>query len=208
MAQTQHNHVSDGLYKASKKTPEFLKVPAMKYLMIDGTGDPNTSKQFQDSIQALYSLAYGIKFGRKKRGEESDYKIPPLEGLWWSDDPKNFMDGGDKSKWQWRLMISEPDFVSQKDLTIAAEEAGKKKALPALPSVRLEKFAEGPAVQMMHVGPYSTEHTSIARLHDFAKESGYEITGKFHEIYLSDPSKTAPEKIKTIIRQPVAKQSS
>ncbi len=199
--------VEINLYKASPKKSAIIKVPATKYLMIDGMGDPNTSKEFQDAIQALYPLAYTIKFGRKKQGKESDYKITPLEALWWSNDPKAFSSGGDKSKWKWTAMIAQPDFIGQSDLKSAAKEAFAKKQLPAINSVRLEKFLEGPAVQMLHVGPYSTVGSTIEQLHVFARESGYEITGKYHEIYLGDPRRSAPEKLKTILRQPIRKRS-
>ncbi|SRR5581483_7006456 len=204
MAKTQS--IPLNLYKASAKKAELVRIPAQKFLMIDGTGDPNISKAFQEGVQALYSLAYGIKFGRKKRGEDWNYKIPPLEGLWWSEDMNNFMEGGDRSQWQWRLMLAEPDFVTKKEVSEAAKEAGERKKLPALPSVRFEKFAEGPAVQMMYVGPYSKEGPAIERLHAFAREAGYELSGKHHEIYLGDPRRSAPDKLKTILRQPVQKK--
>ena len=191
--------------KVSAKRPEYLRVPAKKFLVIDGSGDPATAPEFQHGIEALYTLAYTIKFDRKKRGEDSSYKIPPVEALWWSDDPKNFREGGDRSKWQWRLMLAEPDSISRAELKTASKEALEKKELPAVQSVRLEKFAEGPSMQVLHVGPYSSEGQTIERLHQFAKDSGYEITGKFHEIYIGDPRRSAPEKLKTILRQPVRK---
>ena len=204
MANSLNNHTTD-LYKASTKKPEYVRVPAKKFLMIDGSGDPATVPEFQEGIEALYTLAYTMKFDRKKRGDDSSYKIPPVEALWWSDDPKNFMEGGDKTKWQWRLMLSEPDSISQSELKTASKEALQKKELPAVKAVRLEKFTEGPSMQVMHVGPYSSEGQAIERLHQSAKDAGYEITGKFHEIYIGDPRRSAPEKLKTILRQPVRK---
>ncbi|MFI5202589.1 MAG: GyrI-like domain-containing protein [Candidatus Kapaibacterium sp.] len=195
------------LYKASTKQPEFISVPTMKFLMVDGTGDPNTSPMFQDAVQALYGLAYTIKFGRKKRGEESDYKITPLEGLWWSKDPTAFANG-EKSKWQWTLMLAVPDFISKHDVQLATKELQVKKDLKLLPAIRLEKFSEGQAVQFMHIGPYSSEGPNIERMHAFAQDQGYTLRGKHHEIYLGDPCRSKPERLKTILRQAVVRSKN
>ncbi|SRR5579883_1727233 len=190
-------------FKASPKEPKLLRIPSIKYLMIDGTGDPNNSPEFQAAVQALYSLAYGIKFGRKKRGEPSDYKITPLEGQWWADDMNAFMPNGDRSAWKWTLMIAQPSFITQRDLNLAVEQALDKGVEAPIESVRLAPLKEGAAVQIMHVGPYATEGTTIEKLHHFATDHGYELTGKHHEIYMGDPRRTKPANLKTILRQPV-----
>ncbi len=172
--------------------------------MIDGIGDPETSKDFQDAVQALYSIAYTIKFGRKKRGEESDYKLSPLEGLWWSDNMSDFASGA-RDKWQWTVMVAQPDFITKTEVAKAAKDAASKKELPSLLKVRFEKWKEGECAQIMHVGPYSTEKATIEKLHAFIWENGGELTGKHHEIYLGDPRRAAPEKLKTILRQPLTR---
>ncbi len=206
MAKTALNDEVKKLYAASVKTPKFVSVPKMPYLMVDGQGDPNTSKEFQDAVQALYSLAYTIKFGRKKRGEESDYRITPLEGLWWSDDMSDFATGN-KAKWKWTLMLAQPEFITKAEVTAAVKEVTAKKDVPALPKVRFEKWKEGECVQIMYVGPYAEEGPTIQKLHIFIIEQGAQLTGKHHEIYLGDPRRAAPDKLKTILRQPLKRLS-
>lgn len=195
--------ISSTLYKAPTKAPEVVTVPEMKYLMIDGTGDPNNSQSFKDAMQALFSIAYTIKFGRKKAGKESGYKITPPEGLWWSDDPHAFEPDGDRSNWRWTLMLAQPGFITQHEVEKAKTEVAAKKDIPSLASVRFEKLKEGRCVQMMHVGPYSAERPTIEKLHVFAHEHGFSLAGKHHEIYLGDPRRAKPERLKTILRHPV-----
>lgn len=190
------------LLSANAKTPKFVNVPKMQYLMVDGIGDPEHSKDFQDAIQALYSIAYTMKFGRKKRGEESDYKMMPLDGLWWAKDMSSFMKD-DRAKWQWTLMLAQPDFITKPEVARAVKDATAKKELPLAPKVRLEKWKEGECAQIMHIGPYSKEGPTIQKLHDFIHAQGAELTGKHHEIYMGDPRRAAPDKLKTILRQPV-----
>jgi hypothetical protein len=137
-------------------------------------------------------------------GGYPDWVVPPLEGLWWSDDTGDFL-AGNKDAWEWTLMIMQPEFVTEEMLTKAVEELKAKKKTAGLDLVRLDTFNEGLSAQVLHIGPYAAEGLTIARLHAFIKDKGYEIRGKHHEIYLSDPQRTEPEKIKTIIRQPVAK---
>jgi hypothetical protein len=192
-------------YKASAKEPALITVPLTKYLMIDGTGDPNTSPAFQSAVETLYGLAYTIKFGRKKRGLKSDYKITPLEGLWWSDNMDNFGAHEDKSKWKWTIMLAQPEFILSRDVIAATKELKEKKDLPLLPQVRFERYKEGKAVQIMHVGPYSAEGPTIERLHTYAKDHGLALRGKHHEIYLGDSRRAKPDKLRTILRQPVEK---
>lgn len=188
-------------YNPSRKQVSLIEVPAQQFLMIDGSGDPNTSRAYADAIQALYAVSYHLKFAIKKGPQAIDYVVMPLESLWWTDDMRNFSPQR-KEEWNWTAMILQPDFVTEEDVRAAVEAAGKKKELPALPLLRFEKFREGPAAQLMHIGPYSEEGPNIRRVHDYIREQGMRLRGKHHEIYLSDPRRTAPEKWRTIIRQP------
>ncbi len=190
------------LYKASAGKPVLVDVPPLNYLMIDGTGDPNQSQQFQDAIEALYTLSYTIKFMFKKGPEQIDYGVMPLEGLWWTDEIQNFS-MKDKSAWKWTLMIMQPEFVSKEIVLAAKEQASKKKDPALLKKVRLEKMQEGLSAQVLYIGPYNEEPPTIEQLHAFIIDKGYKLHGKHREIYLNDMRKTAPDKLKTIIRQPV-----
>jgi hypothetical protein len=195
------------LYKASAKSPVLVDVPKMPYLTIDGSGYPGNSPEFQQAIEALYGIAYTIKFSRKKRGEESGYRIPPLEGLWWSEDIKDFQPDGDKSKWQWTLMIAQPEFITKKEFEDARKALLERKpGTLRAKDVKLSQWKEGPSVQVLHVGPYSEEGPTIERLMAFAQEYG-ELTGKHHEIYLGDPRRARPDRLETIIRHPVKLRS-
>ena len=192
------------LYRPSARRFEVVDVPPMNFLMIDGHGDPNTAQAYADAVEALYAVAYKIKF-ESKRELGKDYVVPPLEGLWWAEDMETFT-SRDKSAWDWTMMIMQPEWVTQEMVEEAVEEVTKKKAPPALPRLRLETYHEGPAVQIMHVGSYDDEGPTIARMHhEFMPENGYAPAGKHHEIYLGDPRKVAPEKLKTVLRQPVKK---
>jgi hypothetical protein len=183
-----------------------VEVPEMQFLMVDGAGDPNTSAVYQEAVDALYSLAYTIKFMLKDDPETDDYVVPPLEGLWWAGDMASFsLD--DKSQWLWTMLIMQPDWVTPELVAEAKTAAAEKKDLPALDKVRLAPYDEGLSVQILYVGPYDEEAPTIQRLHDFAHEEGYALAGKHHEIYLSDPRRTAPEKLKTVIRQPVRSEA-
>ena len=189
------------LYTASPKEITIVNAPRLQFLMIDGQGDPNMVPQFQQAVEALFSVSYTLKFMVKK-GQGLDYGVMPLEGLWWADDCSAFM-SGDKDRWQWTLMILQPEFITKELMDNARDEVGKKKKLPLLDVLRFSAWCEGEAAQMLHVGPFSQEHATIARLHAFIKDKGYHLCGKHHEIYLSDPRRTAPEKLKTILRQPI-----
>ncbi len=190
------------LYNPSAKEVVEVDVPAMNYLMIDGTGDPNTSQSFREAIEALYALAYTLKFMVKKGAQAVDYVVMPLEGLWWADDMANFSTT-DKSNWKWTAMIMQPDCVTPAMVDTAITEVRKKKNPPALGLVRFIAFHEGRAAQIMHVGPFSAEGPTIEKVHQFIRERGCALAGKHHEIYLSDMRRTAPEKWKTVIRQPM-----
>ena len=179
-----------------------MDVPSLTYLMVDGEGDPNISPAFTHAIEALYSLSYTLKFSLKKSPHAVDYGVMPLEGLWWANDLRAFH-RQDKSTWKWTAMILQPEFIGRKQVTAAFDEVRKKKKLVALERVRLETLAEGTAAQILYVGPFSDEGPTIQRIHEFIHAAGKELCGKHHEIYLSDPRRTAPEKLKTIIRQPM-----
>jgi len=190
------------LYNPSPKTVEIVGVPEMNFLIIDGQGDPNTSQEYSDAIEALYAVSYTLKFMVKKGGLEIDYGVMPLEGLWWVDDMSEF-DINDKTNWKWTAMIMQPEHVTQNLFAVAYEQVEKKKNPVALSKIRFKSFSEGKAAQTMHIGPFSEEGPTIERIHDFIKENGFSPVGRHHEIYLSDIRKAAPEKWKTIIRQPI-----
>lgn len=184
--------------------PVLIDVPTMNYLMIDGHGDPNTVKAYKDAVEALFSLSYAIKFSIKKE-MAIDYSVFPSEGLWWVEDMEQFTTD-DKSSWDWTMIIAQPDLVDKERIErVRLEVMKKKKDLDALGQVRFELFHEGLSVQLMHVGPYSAEGPNIACMHAFIQENGYVANGKHHEIYLSDVRRTAPEKLKTVLRQPACK---
>jgi len=186
------------------KPGELLEVtvPPLTYLMVDGEGDPNKSEAFQQAIEALYSLSYTLKFSLKKSPRPVDYGVMPLEGLWWADDPRVFHQA-DKSTWKWTAMILQPEFISRAQVDAAFEQVRKKKNPVALDRVRFETLDEGPSVQILYTGPFSEEGPTIERMHELIHAKGKELYGKHHEIYLSDPRRTAPEKLKTILRQPM-----
>jgi hypothetical protein len=193
----------DRLYKASAKQPVIVDVPPMQFLMIDGAGDPNTSQAYHAALEALYALAYTLKFALKKTAE-LNYRVAPLEGLWWSDAMADFTTAN-KDAWQWTMLIAQPSIVTPDLVEQARAEVQRKKAPPALAQVRLATFHEGLAAQILHIGPYATEAPTIQRLHAFIHAQGGTFDGlrqKHHEIYLGDPRRAAPEKLKTVIRQP------
>lgn len=189
------------LYKASAQEAAAVYVPTMNFLMVDGQGDPNTSQDYAQAIEALFSVAYGVKFMVKKGPMALDFAVMPLEGLWWADDMSAFLQGN-KSLWKWTMMIAQPHFVTGAMVEQAMAEAGKKKPLPALSGLRLAAFAEGKCAQVLHVGPFADEGPTIERLHQYIAAHG-RMNGKHHEIYLSDIRRAAPSKWKTIIRQPM-----
>ncbi len=189
------------LYLASAKHISIVDIPRMNFFMVDGKGDPNTSKAYGQAVEALFSLSYTLKFMVKRGPLQIDYGVLPLESLWWADVPGAF-EKGQKELWQWTAMIMQPEFISPPMFREAKAAVAGKKALPALPRVRFEAFEEGTAAQVLHIGPFSEEGPVIRRLHNFIEENGGSLRGKHHEIYLSDIRRAAPEKWKTIIRQP------
>jgi hypothetical protein len=192
------------LYRADSRGPEVVQVPDLTFVMIDGHGDPNTSTEYKDAIEALYGLSYTLKFAIKNE-LGLNYRVGALEGLWWADDMTDFATER-KANYQWTMMIAQPDAVTPERFARARDELGHKKALAALGSARLERFAEGLCAQVLYVGPYSAEGPTISRLHEYIHQLGGRFNGgqqKHHEIYLGDPRRTAPEKWRTIIRQPM-----
>ena len=188
-------------YNPSKAKVSFVNVPVMNFLMIDGQGDPNTAKSYAEAIEALYAVSYTLKFMVKKGKMAIDYGVMPLEGLWWVEDMRVF-DPEKKDDWLWTSMIMQPDFITNEMVKEAKDKVRQKKNPKALPLMRFESFKEGPCAQIMHIGPFSEEGPNIARIHDAIKEGGYVRRGKHHEIYLSDFRRAAPEKLKTVVRQP------
>lgn len=193
------------IYTASAKAPRIITVPKLKYLTVDGHGHPDKTPAFQEGISALYQLAYTLKFTLKKSTPARDFKVMPLEALWWPPDGTAFLSAPDD--WNWTLMMVVPSFINLTQLRKALEQLRSKKEppSPAIDKVRLQEIKEGKAVQMLHVGPYSREEGTVNTIGDFATAGGYMLSGRHHEIYLSDPKRVAPEKLKTVIRYSVAK---
>jgi hypothetical protein len=192
------------LYQPSAGKFVVVDVPPMSFLMVDGHGDPNSSQEYRDAIEALYAVAYKLKFTSKKE-KDLDYVVPPLEGLWWAENMDAFIQR-DKGSWDWTMMIMQPEWITEQMFEEAVQQVQRAKALPALSRLRLERYHEGLAVQILHVGSYDAEGPAIARMHhEFMPANHYEPAGKHHEIYLGDPRKVAPEKLKTVLRQPIRK---
>ena len=202
MTETEARQIAT-LYKPSAKVPAIVEVPPLRFLQLDGQGDIG-GETFQDAVGALYGLAYPVKFAAKKRSGLS-YKVPPLEGLYWQPDETVEFSTAARESLFWRLMIMVPDEVSGDLVEEMREKVAAKKNPPRLADIRLQTFSEGTSVQVMHLGPYADEAPTVARLFAFAEERGYEITGRHHEIYLSDPGRSAPEKLKTVLRYAVRK---
>jgi len=190
-------------YRAKHNEFRIVDVPKIQYLMIDGHGDPNTSQDFKEAILALYPVAYKLKFA-SKLDLGKDYVVMPLEGLWWAQDMSTFTTARDKSQWDFTLMIMQPDWITEKMFQVALAKVAAKDAPVNLNKVRFETLDEGRAAQTLHVGSFDSEAAVLEKLHhDFIPSHNLKLTGKHHEIYLSDFRKVAPEKLRTILRQPV-----
>jgi len=190
------------LYNPSAKAVSEVVVPPMNFIMVNGTGDPNNMTEFQPRAEALYGLSYTLKFTSKQQ-LGIDYGVMPLEGLWWVEgmcpvDPTS----SDRTTWKWTLMIMQPEHITRELYEAAVESVRRKKNPAQLGNCRFERYDEGRAAQVLHIGPYSAEKPNIDRVHAYIAEHSAQPSGKHHEIYLGDPSKAAPEKLKTIIRQP------
>jgi len=195
------------LYSPSNKDFSIVKVPEMKYLMVDGAGNPNTVAAYSEAVEALYSVAYTLKFASKNKLGK-DYVVMPLEGLWTADDLESFTTKRNKDEWRWTMMIMQPDWVTEEMFKAAIEAVRAKKnpAPAALSKVRLETYEEGLSVQIMHVGSYDDETPTLQRMHsEFMPNNSLAFNGDHHEIYIGDPRKTEPSKLKTVLRQPVKK---
>ncbi|GAA5030358.1 GyrI-like domain-containing protein [Actinopolymorpha pittospori] len=181
---------------------ELVDVPELRFLAIDGHGDPNTSAAYRHTVEALYAVAYTVKFASE--GDlGKDFVVGPLEGLWWADDLDDFL-ARLKDNWQWRLLINVPDWITGDMIEDAKHTALTKKSLPAIPDVRSTTLHEGTSAQVLHIGSYDDETPTLTRLHqEYLPANNLRETGLHHEIYLSDPRRTGPAKLRTILRQPV-----
>ncbi len=187
-------------YYTAKRKPELIDVPEGKYLTILGRGDPN-DQEYQEAMQALYSVSYTLKFSQKAEGR--DYTVMHLEGLWWVEGGVFDLNApSPRGQWRWKSMIRQPDFVTEETVEEVRPKVREKRG-PKVDEVKLESFHEGLCAQVLHVGPYSEEGPTIQLLHNFIGESGYRPRGDHHEIYLGDPRRTKPENLKTILRHPV-----
>ncbi|MCK9868579.1 GyrI-like domain-containing protein [Nocardiopsis dassonvillei] len=190
-------------YRARRDRFRITHVPDLSYLMVDGHGDPNTSPAFTEAVEALYPVAYKLKFA-SKRDLGRDYVVMPLEGLWWADDMDAFTAARDKSRWDWTMMIMVPDWIDQDMFAAAVERVAAKNSPARLGDVRMETLSEGRCVQTLHVGSFDDEADVLRRMHhEFLPGNGLRMVGRHHEIYLSDFRRVAPDRLRTILRQPV-----
>lgn len=194
------------LYQPSAKTVEVVDVPPLKFVMIDGEIEqghsPGSSPAFLQAMEALYGISYTLKFAAKQRQEDAfDYTVMGLEALWWVESGQ--FDITRPDNWSWRAMILQPDLISQEMFLGTLDQLRKKKPGPSIDRLRFESFHEGLCVQTMHIGPYSQEPATVARMEAYAEENGYRMHGLHHEIYLGDPRRSSPEKLKTVLRHPV-----
>lgn len=202
MSKTDFKKELGALYNPKNKDWEYIDVPPMNFLMIDGEGDPNTSENYRQAVEALFSVSYAVKF-ISKRELAKDYVVSSLEGLWYADDMSVF-ESGKKEKYKWTMMIMQPDWISKEIILRAIEQTSKKKSLPALPDLYVKEYDEGRCLQLLHTGSYDDEAPKLAFLHhEFMPAEKHEFNGLHHEIYLSDPRKVDASKLKTILRQPV-----
>ncbi len=190
-------------YRAKPGEFRIVDVPLTQYLMIDGHGDPNSSPAYAEALSALYPVAYKVKFA-SKRDLGRDYVVPPLEGLWWAEDMDSFTTRRDKSQWDWSMMLMVPDWIDQEMFEAAVGQVTSKSSPARIGEVRLESLSEGRCVQTLHIGSFDDEAGVLARMHrDFIPGHGYHLSGKHHEVYFSDFRKVAPERLRTLLRQPV-----
>lgn len=190
-------------YRAQPGRLRIVDVPDMQYLMTDGHGDPGTSTAFAEAIAMLYPVAYGLKF-TSKRDLGRDYVVPPLEGLWWAKDMNSFTTARDRTQWDWTLMLMVPGWIDQLMFEAAIEQVRAKNRPARLDHVRLQTLSEGKCMQTLHVGSFDNEGDVLEHMHhEFIPSHGLRMTGKHHEIYFNDFRKVAPDKLRTILRQPV-----
>jgi len=194
------------LYNPPRHDFVTVEVPPLAYLMVDGHGDPNVHPDYQAAVEALYAVAYKLKF-MSKNELGRDYAVMPLQGLWWAEDMDHYTVKRDKSAWDWTMMILTPEWITPEMVLQAKSAAGEKKNLPALSKLRLETLEEGLVAQIMHIGSYDEEAPTLARLHqEWIPQHGFVENGRHHEIYLGDPRRVEPAKLKTILRQPIRRK--
>lgn len=190
------------LYAPRNTSWEIVDVPSQRFIAIDGRGDPNTAEEYSGSVEALYAVAYTLKFASKGT-EGGDFVVAPLEGLWWADDPRAFT-ARDKGSWNWTMMICLPAWVADEAVAAAKATALAKKGNPLIERVVPKTLHEGRSAQVLHVGPYDDEGPVLAELHErYMPERGLGFAGHHHEVYLSDPRRTEPGRLRTVLRQPV-----
>lgn len=199
------------LYTPTAKLVTIVDVPRFNFAMIDGQIEPgrgpSTSEAFQQAMMSLYGISFTLKFMSKlRKSDPIDYPVMALEGLWWTETGK--VDFTRKDTWKWTVMMLQPDHITQEMYQEALSQLRKKRGdNPALARMRLEPFQEGLCMQIMHIGPYDTEPATIEKMNDFARENGYRLRGKHHEIYLGDPRRAKPDKLKTVLRHPIEKNT-
>lgn len=198
MAKIDYKKELKHLYGPNARDVQFVDVPTMNYLMVDGVGEPG-GEAYTSALEALYPLAYTLRF--TLRDEGVDYGVMPLEGLWWSDDYTDFTENR-RENWCWTMMIMQPDCVTGAHVDAAVDKVRAKKNPVALDKVRFEAMTEGPSAQILHIGPFTDEGPTIEKVHVAIEAAGHALAGKHHEIYLSDIRRAAPEKWRTVIRQP------
>lgn len=201
MAKLDFKKTCRELFNPPKDRFVEIEVPRLTFVQVDGAGDPNTAKEYKTAVEWLYGVSYAMKFAAKN-GLQRDYVVPPLEALWWADDPQSFV-RREKDRWRWTVMIMAPDFVTEAMFNQAVARTGEKRDdRPA--SLRFATFDEGRCLQILHVGSYEDEGPTLKQLHEEVMPGrNAAFNGPHHEIYLSDPRKTAPEKLRTILRQPI-----
>lgn len=202
---TDLKKVHKALYTATAD-PRRVDAPDLPFLMIDGAGDPN-GDGYRQAVESLYTVAYTVRFALKNAGI-LEYPVMPLQGLWWTAEGQEFTYDLTRDSWRWTIMIMQPAQAGDELVREALTAAAKKKPGLRVPDVRAERLHEGACVQVLHTGPFATEHTTLDRLYEFIEEEGLAITGRHHEIYLSDARRTAQEKMRTILRYPVAPLSA
>lgn len=193
-------------YRAKAGEFQILEAPELQYLMVNGSGDPNTSPAWVNAVSMLFPIAYALKF-QSKSEHDRDYVVMPLEALWWADDYESFTSSRDKSQWYWTAMIMVPEWTTVADFESAIKKSAAKKPELDFTKVRLESLVESLSVQTLHIGSYDDEAPLLKEMHeDFIPQNSFEMTGRHHEIYLSDARGVAPEKLRTILRQPVRRR--
>lgn len=196
-----------GEFYSATTTPTLVEVPGLSFLAVDGTGDPN-GPGYREALEALYGVSYAVRFALKRAGTV-EYPVMPSQALWWGPEEHDHdITRLERSDWHWTVMIMQPPQVTPELVGEGIAATRRKRPSEALERLRVWDFAEGTAAQILHIGPYAEERPTIERLLAYVEGRGYQVSGRHHEIYLSHPHRTAPEKLKTIIRYPVVERSS